>query len=67
MIRTVNSLEGEDMELYRARVGLKRGIDSMSPERWLEYDNQKFLPQDQVVSSSELRMVEELVQNGQAT
>ena len=67
MIRTVNSLEGEDMELYRAWKGLGHGIDSTSKERWLEYDNQKFLPQDQVVSSSELRMVEELVQNGQAT
>ena len=45
MIRTVNSLEGEDMDFYRAMTGLKRGIDSMSRERWLEYDNRKFLPQ----------------------
>lgn len=64
--RAIDALEGEDMDFYRARMGLKRGIDSTSKERWLEYDNQKFLPQDQVVSSSELRMVEELVQNGQA-
>ncbi len=67
MIRTVNSLEGEDMDFYRARMGSKRGIDSMSKERWLEYDNRKFLPQDQVARGSELRMIEELVQNGQAT
>ena len=66
MIRTVNSLGGEDMEFYRARMGLKRGIDSMSKERWLEYDNRKFLPQDQVARGSKLRMIEELVQNGQA-
>ena len=29
VIRTVDSLEGEDMDFYRARMRLKRGIDSM--------------------------------------
>ena len=65
--RSIDALEGEDMDFYRARMRLKRGIDSMSRERWLEYDNRKFLPPEQVVRVGVLKSVEELVKNGQAT
>ena len=65
--RGKNYLEGEDMDFYRARMGLKREIDSMSQDRWLEYDNRKFLPSEPVVRGGELRRVEDFVQNGQAT
>ena len=64
--RYIDALEGEDMDFYRARMRLKRGIDSMSRDRWLEYDNRKFLPPEQVVRGRELKSVEELVKNGQA-
>lgn len=67
MARSIDALEGEDMDFYRARMRLKREIDSMSRERWLEYDNRKFLPPEQVVSVGALKSVEELVKNGQAT
>ncbi len=65
--RAIDVLEGEDMDYWREFCSLKNGIDSMSQERWEEYtDGKSFSPTERSLNK-ELKSVQELVQNGQAT